>query len=76
MHLKVWQQALQHIHQNQCGTQYEDGPMPNLSVLADIVHTASIHANSVKGSTNGDWLQLQAFMPSRPFLEALTWLDN
>ena len=50
--------------------------MPNLSVLADIVHTASIHANSVNGSTNGDWLQLQAFMPSRPFLEAQTWLDN
>ena len=41
MHLTDLQQALQHNHQNQSGTQYEDCPMPNLLVLMDVVHTAS-----------------------------------
>ena len=41
MYLKDLQQALKHNHQNQSGTQYEDDPMPNLTVLTDVVHSAS-----------------------------------
>ena len=69
MQLKDLQQALQH---NEFGTQYRDGPLPNLSVFANVVHIQQVKWRSFGGvlhhNTVGKQSIRKTFVPVIPIL--------